>query len=124
MAATVNSLRFEAEIGPIARPQGITKTSILCPSHTSKPPMVELDAIYESLPIKPFVDRLVHLQMRLEPTYDRARTLLFFYVAIKYGIKSLRHLRARGTIETFRDGWSWLSEVCSPRSCILLSRRS
>ncbi|KAF9780793.1 pyridoxal phosphate-dependent transferase [Thelephora terrestris] len=35
--------------------------------------------------------------------------MLFFYFVIRYGVKTLRHLRARGTLETIGEGWSWLS---------------
>ncbi|KAF9643173.1 PLP-dependent transferase [Thelephora ganbajun] len=69
-----------------------------------------MDAILDSAPAQHLIDVLSLLQTRFGTTYDRARTLLFFYVVTKYGIKSLRHLRARGTVGTLREGWSWLSE--------------
>ena len=70
-----------------------------------------MDVIYGSVPMQHLVGLAALLQARFNTTYDRARTALFFYVAIKYGVKSLRHIRARGTLETFREGWGWLSEV-------------
>ena len=70
-----------------------------------------MNAVYGSVPVQRLVGLLALLRTRFDTTYDRARTILFFYVVIKYGVKSLRHLRARGTIETFREGWGWLSEV-------------
>ena len=73
-----------------------------------------MDVIYGSVPMQHAIGVLTLLQTRFNTTYDRARTILFFYVVIKYGVKSLRHIRARGTLETCREGWSWLSEVrCS-----------
>ena len=72
-----------------------------------------MDAILGSVPMQRLVDSLALLRARLDTPYDWARTILFFYVVLKYGVKSLRHLRARGTLETFRDGWGWLSEVRS-----------
>ena len=73
--------------------------------------MVEMDAVYGSVPVQRLVGLLALLRTRFDTTYDRARTILFFYVVIKYGVKSLRHIRARGTLETFQEGWGWLSEV-------------
>ena len=70
-----------------------------------------MSAVYGSAPIQRLVGLLALLRTRFDTTYDRARTILFFYVLIKYGVKSLRHLRARGTLETLREGWSRLSEV-------------
>jgi hypothetical protein len=51
------------------------------------------------------------LQLRLGTTYDRSKTLLFLYVFVRYALKSYRHLRARGTINTVKEGWKWLSAV-------------
>ena len=70
-----------------------------------------MDAVYGSVPMQQLVGLLALLRTRFHTTYDRARTILFLYVIIKYGVKALRHLRARGTLETFREGWSWLSQV-------------
>ena len=70
-----------------------------------------MDVLYGSVQIQRLVGVLALLRTRFDTTYDRTRTALFFYVVIKYGVKSLRHVRARGTLETFREGWSWLSEV-------------
>jgi hypothetical protein len=83
-----------------------------------------MDVIYGSVPMQRLVGVLALLQTRFNTTYDRARSALFFYVVIKYGVKSLRHLRARGTLETFREGWNWLSEVSYRRSRRHLSRGS
>jgi hypothetical protein len=77
-----------------------------------------MDVVYGSPQMQHLVRLLARLQTRFNTTYDRARTLLFFYVVIKCGVKSVRHLRARGTFETFREGWSWLSEV----RCLSLAR--
>jgi len=74
-----------------------------------------MDATYASASVQRLVDLLAPLPTQFNTTYDRARTLLFFYVVIKYGVKSVRHLRARGTFETFREGWGWLSEVRCPQ---------
>lgn len=82
-----------------------------------------MDAVYGSPPMQRLVSLLALLRTRFDTTYDRARTFLFFYVAIKYGVKSMRHLRARGTFETFREGWSWLSEVRCPQFRMSLSQQ-
>ena len=73
-----------------------------------------MDVIYGSVPIQRLVALLELLRTRFHTAYDRARTLLFLYVILKYVTKSVRHLRARGTLETFQDGWSRLSEVRCP----------
>ena len=83
-----------------------------------------MDTIYGSVSMQRLVDLLALLRARFDTSYDRARTLLFFYVVIKYGVKSVRHLRARGTFETFREGWSCLSEVRCLQFRLLLSHRS
>lgn len=70
-----------------------------------------MDAIQGSVPIQRLVGLVRLLRTRFDVTYDRARTLLFFYVLVKYGIKSLRHLRARGTVATLTEGWTWISQV-------------
>lgn len=70
-----------------------------------------MDVIYGSEPVQRLTDLLALLPTRFITTYDQARTVLFFYVITKYGVKSFRHLRARGTIGTFKEGWNWLSEV-------------
>ena len=70
-----------------------------------------MDRIYGSVPIQRLILVLAMLRTRFNTTYDRARTLLFFYFVISRGAKSLRHLRARGTLETIKEGWSWLSNV-------------
>lgn len=81
-----------------------------------------MDVIYGSGQIRRLVGLMALLRKRFDTAYDRARTLLFFYVVINYGVKSARHLRARGTLETFKEGWSWLLKVrCLFR--MLLSRR-
>lgn len=82
----------------------------LTPSNCQR---VQMDAILGSVPMQRLVDSLALLRARFDTPYDWARTVLFFYVVLKYGVKSLRHLKARGTLETFRDGWGWLSEVRS-----------
>lgn len=61
-------------------------------------------------PIQRLILVLARLRTRFYTSYDRARTLLFFYVAIRYAVKTLRHLRARGTFETVKEGWGWLSQ--------------
>jgi hypothetical protein len=83
-----------------------------------------MDVLYGSVPMQRLVGILALLRTRFDTTYDRARSALFFYVVIKYGVKSLRHIRARGTLETFREGWSWVSEVRHLQFLRLSSRRS
>jgi sphinganine-1-phosphate aldolase len=51
------------------------------------------------------------LHLRFGTSYDRAKTLLFVYVSVTYGLKSFRHLRARGTVATIKEGWEWLAQV-------------
>lgn len=72
-----------------------------------------MDVVYGSVPIQRLVALLESLRTRFHTSYDRARTLLFCYVVLRYAIKSVRHLRARGTLETFQEGWNRLSEVRS-----------
>lgn len=74
-----------------------------------------MDVIYGSVPMQRLIGILALLRTRFDTTYDRARSALFFYVIVKYGVRSLRHIRARGTLETFREGWSWFSEVRYPQ---------
>jgi len=103
---------------PTACPQGLTETPILClASSTGKLPVARMDTVYDLVPTQRLIDLLALLQTRFNATYDRARTVLFFYVVVKYGVKSLRHVRARGTLETFKEVWGWLSEVRCHRFC-------
>jgi hypothetical protein len=51
------------------------------------------------------------LRLRLGTTYDRTKTLLFLYIFLTYALKSYRHLRARGPINTVKEGWKCLSAV-------------
>ena len=78
-----------------------------------------MDVVYGSVPIQRLVALLELSRTRFHTTYDRARTLLFCYVVLKYTIKSVRHLRARGTLETFQEGWNRLSEVRGPSFRVL-----
>ena len=89
--------------------QSFTPIPLILP--LGNPPAAGMNTVHSSVPVQRLIGLLALLRTRFDATYDRARTILFFYVLIKYGFKSLRHLRARGTLETFREGWGWLSGV-------------
>jgi hypothetical protein len=44
-------------------------------------------------------------------TYDNVKTILLYYVLFTQSLKAKRHLRARGIPGTFREFWSWVSQV-------------
>lgn len=60
------------------------------------------------------------LKLRLGTTYDRTKTLLFLYVFVRYALKSYRHVRARGTFNTVKEGWKWLSSVSTTSTVRIL----
>ncbi|KAJ7077267.1 pyridoxal phosphate-dependent transferase [Mycena belliarum] len=43
-------------------------------------------------------------------TYEGLKTFLFFYVALKYAVKSQRHLRARGITTSIREFYTWIAQ--------------
>ena len=73
---------------------------------------VEMNAIYGFVPLQHLIGVLAPLWTRFNVSYDQARSALFFYVLVEYGIKSLRHIRARGNprnevrhLQSFRPSW-------------------
>lgn len=45
------------------------------------------------------------------PSFDNAKTLLFLYVVLTRAVKVQRHLRARGTLASVRELYTWVAQV-------------
>ena len=60
-------------------------------------------------------------QQPLVLTVNTLKNVLFYYLAVKYTLKSWRHLVAHGPVQTVVDGWRWLSLVRSFFSISTLS---
>lgn len=43
--------------------------------------------------------------------FDNTKTALFFYVFVRYWLKSQRHVRARGIKTTAKELYNWASQV-------------